>query len=776
MEFKAINHPVAKKDSQALVTGQPVYTEDIMPKDCLIVKALRSPHARAIVKKVTKTAAEKVPGIVCIVTADDVPKARFTIAGQTYPELSPYDRLILDKQIRYVGDPVALVAGETEEAVDKALRVLRVEYEVQEPLLDFTKALDSEIVVHPEDDWKALVDTGGDPKRNLVSKASEEHGDVDALLAASDVVIDRTYHTRQNQQGAMETFRAYAYKDAFGRLTIVSSTQVPFHVRRIVSNALEIPKSKIRVIKPRIGGGFGSKQTAVMEVYPAYIAWLTGKPAYMVYSREESQTVSTPRHESQIRVVIGADKAGHIKAIALDSLWNAGSYGDHTPTTVTLSGHKSLPLYNAADAFRFSYTCVYTNTIAAGAYRGYGATQGLYALETAINELAAALKMSPVALRLKNLVREGQVMPAYFNETALSCTLDQCLARVVEMSGWDDACPRKILPNGHIRAVGLAAAMQGSAITNVDVASVTIKVNDDGFYSLNIGATDMGTGCDTILAQIAAECLMCPVDNIVTYGVDTDTSPYDSGSYASSTTYLTGNAVVKTCQSLIKRMKARAAEMLDVADGDNLEFDGKAVTDLKSGKSVSLKDLGNQAMFMNDVALEATESCYTKTSPPPYMAGAATVDVDPETGTIELVQYDAVVDCGTVINPALAKVQTEGGLVQAIGMALTENIQYTPSGHLQNNSFMQYRMPTRQDIGQVNVEFIPSYEPNGPFGAKSIGELVIDSPAPAIAHAIYNATGVWLRDLPMTAEKLYMAMRRGAHVGRPRESCVRPGK
>ena len=760
MEYKVINHTVAKKDSQALVTGQPVYTDDLRPKDCLIVKALRSPHARAIVKNVNKSAAEKVPGIVCIVTADDVPQSRFTIAGQTYPELSPYDRLILDQQIRFAGDPVALVAGTSEEAVDRALRVLHVEYDVQEPLLDFTKALDNDIVVHPEDNWNPLVDVGGDNKRNLVAQACDEHGDIDAVLASSDVVIDRTYHTRQNQQGAMETFRAYAYKDAFGRLTIVSSTQVPFHVRRIVANALEIPKSKIRVIKPRIGGGFGSKQTAVMEVYPAYIAWLTGKPAYMIYSREESMTVSTPRHESQIRVVLGASKDGHIRGIFVDSLWNAGAYGEHTPTTVTLSGHKSIPLYNAAEAFRFSYTCVYTNTIAAGAYRGYGATQGLFALETAVNELAAALHMSPVALRLKNLVRQGQVMPAYFNETALSCTLDKCLERVVQMSGWQGDCPHQVLPNGHIRAIGIAAAMQGSSITNVDVASVTIKVNDDGFYSLNIGATDMGTGCDTILAQIAAECLLCPVDNIVTYGVDTDTSPYDSGSYASSTTYLTGNAVVKTCQSLIQRMKERAAVKLGSAGIDNLEFDGQAITDLATGKKITIKDLGNDAMFMNDIALEATESCYSPTSPPPYMAGAATVDVDPETGHISLVQYDAVVDCGTVINPALAKVQTEGGIVQAIGMALTENIQITPSGRIQNNSFMQYRMPTRMDLGKINVEFEPSYEPNGPFGAKSIGELVIDSPAPAIAHAIYNATGIWLRDLPMTAEKLYKAMRK----------------
>ena len=757
--MKAVNQPIMKKDAVSLITGQPVYTEDIAPKDCLVVKALRSPHAHAWVKSVQTDAAKRVPGIVCIVTADNVPHTRFTIAGQTYPELSPYDKLILDKHIRYVGDPVALVAGTTEEAVDKALRIIRVEYDVLEPLLDFTKAKDNSIVVHPEEDWNPVVDVGGDNKRNLVARSEEDWGDVEGTLASSDIVIDRTYHTKQVQQSMMETFRAYSYKDMFGRLTIVSSTQVPFHVRRIVATALEIPKSQVRVIKPRIGGGFGAKQTAVMEVYPAFITHITGKPAMMIYTREESMTVSSPRHEAAVHVKVGASKDGRIRVISVESLWNAGAYGDHSPTTVTLSGHKSIPLYNQFEAFRFAYEAVYTNTIAAGAYRGYGATQGIFALESAVNELAAALQMDPVELRLKNMVRQGEKMPAYFNETALSCTLDQCLLRVKDMIGWDEKYPRKVLSNGHIRSVGLSLAMQGSSISNVDVASVTIKVNDDGFYSLNIGATDMGTGCDTILAQIAAECLQCPVDNIVTYGVDTDTSPYDSGSYASSTTYLTGKAVEKTCQTLIRRMKERAALVLHPAAIEDLDFTGEEIVDVVSGKAVTIKDLGNGAMCGNEIALEATESHYSPTSPPPYMAGAAEIDLDPETGHIELVDFAAVVDCGTVINPALARVQVEGGLVQGIGMALMEDVTITDTGRIQQNSFMQYRIPSRMDLGSIRVEFAPSYEPNGPFGAKSIGEIVINTPSPAIADAVYNAVGVRFTDLPITAEKVYMALK-----------------
>lgn len=758
--MREVNRAVVKKDAMSLLLGKPVYTLDIAPKDCLVVKALRSPHARAVVKEIKKTAAEKVPGIVCIVTAEDVPQTRFTIAGQTYPELSPYDKLILDKQIRYAGDPVALVAGESEAAVDKALKMLRVTYEVQEPLLDFTQAEGNSIVVHPEADWTPKVDVGGDNTRNIVAQAKEDWGDVDGTFADADVVVEGTYHTKQAQQSMMETFQAFAYKDAFGRLVIVSSTQVPFHVRRIVATALEIPKSQVRVIKPRIGGGFGAKQTAVMEVYPAYIAYITGRPALMVYTRKESLTASSPRHEAQVHVKIGAQKDGTIRAISVESLWNAGAYGDHSPTTVTLSGHKSIPLYHHLAAFRFNYKAVYTNTIAAGAYRGYGATQGLFAVESTVNKLAAVLGRDPMDLRFQNMVRQGDPMPAYFNETALSCTLDKCLERVREMIHWDEKYPRTVLPNGHIRSVGVAMAMQGSSISNVDVASVTIKVNDDGFYTLAIGATDMGTGCDTILAQIAAECLQCPVDTIVTRGVDTDTSPYDSGSYASSTTYLTGQAVVKTCETLIRRMKERAAMVLQVNSLETLEFTGKEICDTVSGKAITIKDLGNGAMCMNPIVLEATESHFSPTSPPPYMAGAAEIDVDPETGTITLVDFAAVVDCGTVINPALARVQVEGGLVQGIGMALMENVTMTQTGRIHENSFMQYRIPTRQDLGNIRVEFAPSYEPNGPFGAKSIGEVVINTPGPAIAHAVYNAIGVRFEELPITAEKVYMALQK----------------
>ena len=749
-----VNQPVRKKDAMALVTGQPVFMDDIAPKECLIVKLLRSPHAHAWIRSIKTDIAMKVPGIECILTYKDVPQKRFTLAGQTYPEPSPYDRLILDPHLRFVGDPVAIVAGQTEEAVDRAMKVIKVEYDVLEPILDLRNAKDNEILIHPEENWIANCPVGADNQRNLCASGDQIEGDIEAVLADCDVVVEETYHTKANQQAMMETFRTYTYLDTYQRLNVISSTQITFHVRRILSNALGIPKSQIRVVKPRIGGGFGAKQTAVSEVYPAIVTMKTKKPAKIIFSRYESQIASSPRHEMEITVRIGANKEGKIRAIDLYTLSNTGAYGEHGPTTVGLSGHKSIPLYGKTEAFRFHYDVVYTNTMSAGAYRGYGATQGIFALESAVNELADKLNMDPVYLREINMVQQGQRMPAYYNELLQSSALDRCMARVKKMMNWDEKFPCRDMGNGKVRGVGVAMAMQGSGISNVDVGSVTIKVNDDGFYAMTIGAADMGTGCDTTLAQIAADCLNCDLDNIIVYGSDTDVSPYDSGSYASSTAYITGGAVVKACDSLKKRILKEGSRLLQLPE-EELDFDGSYIVSLHNpDKKITLKDLANESLHTTNNALQVTESNYSQTSPPPFMVGMAEVEVDTETGAIEIIDYAAAVDCGTPLNPNLARVQTEGGLAQGIGMALYEDIIYNEKGQNLTNSFMQYKIPCRQDVGKIRVELESSYEPTGPFGAKSIGEVVINTPSPAIAHAVFNAVIVRLRELPTTSEKL----------------------
>ena len=636
--MKAVNQPIRKKDAMALVTGKPVFMDDLVPKDCLIVKLLRSPHANAIVKEINKTAAEKVPGIEAIYTWEDVPQQRFTTAGQTYPEATPYDRLILDQHVRFVGDPVAIIAGEDEACVEKAMRLIKVKYEVLPAILDFHVAKDNEILVHPEDNWRSLCPVGADNKRNLCATARSEEGDVDGVMAECDTIVEHTYHTVADQQAMMETFRTYCSIDAYGRLNIFSSTQIVFHVRRIVSNALGIPKSQIRVSKPRVGGGFGAKQTAVSEVYPAFVTWMTKKPSKIIFTRVESQIASSPRHEMEVHVKVGAMKDGTIRAIDMYTLSNTGAYGEHGPTTVGLSGHKSIPLYAKAEAFRFDYDVVYTNVMSAGAYRGYGATQGQFALESAVNELAQKLHMDPVKLRELNMVREGEIMPAYYGERNNSCALDRCLKRAAEMIGWEEKFPCRDMGNGKVRSVGMAMSMQGSGISNVDVGSATIKLNEDGSYLLSIGAADMGTGCDTTLAQVAAECLECDTDKIAVSGADTDTSPYDSGSYASSTAYITGKAVEKTARHLIEEIRATAAQMLECGVEDT-RFEGDHVSCVSTGKSVTTAEIGVHSMCANNHALQVTESHYSPTSPPPFMVGMAEVEIDKETGELELISF-----------------------------------------------------------------------------------------------------------------------------------------
>ena len=759
--MKVVNQPLRKKDAMQLVTGQPVYVDDVTPRDCLCVKLLRSPHANAIVKSINKTAAMKVPGMEAIFTWEDVDQdgRRYTQAGQTYPEASPYDRLVIDRHVRFVGDVVAILAGADEKCVDKAMKLVKVEYEVLEPVLDFHTAKDNPVLVHPEDNWESLAPVGADNRRNLCAHDECGNGDIDAVLADCDVVIDRVYHTQACQQAMMETFRTYCEIDTYGRLHIISSTQIVFHTRRIVANALHIPKSKVRVTKPRIGGGFGAKQTAVSAVYPAFVTWMTKKPSKIIFSRVESQIASSPRHEMEMHVRLGANKDGIVRGIDLHTLSNTGAYGEHGPTTVGLSGHKSIPLYGKAEAFRFTSDVVYTNHMSAGAYRGYGATQGLFAVESAVNELANILGMDPFKIREMNITHEGEIMPAYYGQLNTSCALDRCLARVHDMIDWDNKYPCRDMGNGKIRAVGMGMAMQGSGITSMDVGSATLKVNDEGFYTLLIGAADMGTGCDTTLAQIAAEVLECPLDNITTLSADPDWSPYDSGSYASSTIYVTGKATEKCALELRGKICALGAKLLG-CDKEQVSFDGREVRveeGENAGKTISLSDIATASMNGNSIELQATVTHSSEISPPPYMVGAAEIEVDTETGEVTLLDYAAAVDCGTPINPNLTRVQAEGGIAQGIGMTLTESVTYDDRGYPMENSLFQYKIPARVDIGKIRVEFENSYEGEGPFGAKSIGEVVINTPLPAISDAIRNAVGKRFYELPITPEKIAMA-------------------
>lgn len=757
--MNSVGQGIGKIDGMAIATGKPVYTDDLVMPNTLTIKILRSPHAFAKITSIQTEKAKQVPGVECILTYEDVPKARFTLAGQSYPEPSPYDRLILDPIVRYVGDEVAIIAAVDEETALKAMNLIRVTYEVFEPVLDFETAQEHPSIVHPEDDLHCNFDIGMQQEKNIVTTQKVEIGDIEKELQACPFVAEDTYYIQAQAHCMMETYRSFNYLDHMGRLVVISSTQIPFHVRRHLARALQIPASKIRVIKPRIGGGFGGKQTMVVEIFSALVTWKTGKPAKIIYDRNETFSCTNSRHAMRLTVRVGADAEGYIRAVDIQGLSDTGAYGEHASTVFMVVGQKTLPLYNKTKAVRFMGHAVYTNKMPAGAFRGYGATQGTFALEATINKLAEQLHMDPTEIRLKNLIKEGETSLAYHGKLLGSSSLHRCIEQGKKLIGWDEKYGKPTVQGNKVRAVGMAVTMQGSGIAGIDTASAEVRLNDDGNYTLLLGSTDMGTGSDTILAQMAAEILETTVEKIIVNAADTDVSPYDPGSYASSTTYVTGMAVVKAAEELKEKIVQHGAKLLELS-AEDVEFDGQVLRSIAGDKELSLAKIAElMVLGAGNLQLVGQGTYGSPVSPPPFIAGFAEVEVDKDTGKIELLDYVAVVDCGTVVNPKLATIQVEGGIVQGIGLAMYEEVRYSAKGNLQTNSFMQYKIPCRKDIGKIHVAFEESFEPTGPFGAKSLGEVVVNTPAPAIAHAVYNAVGVRINSLPITPEKVFMGMR-----------------
>lgn len=749
-----------KVDALAIMTGAPVYTEDLIPAHTLVIKVLRSPHAFARIHNIQTETAKKVPGVAAIYTYHDTPDIRYTLAGQTYPEPSAYDKMLLDPIVRYVGDEVAFVVAKDEKTALKALRLIKVAYTVMTPVLDYEKAKAHHSIIHNEDTIHFNFPVGQDVKRNIACSYTKEVGNVEKELSQCDYVAENTYRCQATQQSMMETFRTFCYIDHMGRLVCVSSTQIPFHVRRQLAHVLEIPASRIRVIKPRIGGGFGAKQTACTEIICAFATWQLKKPTSLIYDRHESQNCSTSRHARTWHIRVGADKAGFIRAIDMQCVSDAGAYGSHAWTTFTAAEHKSLPLYNKAYAVRYTGEMMYTNHMPGGAFRGYGATEADYALESAVNKLAHLMGRDEVDLRLQNIIEAGETCLIYpAGEVLGSSSLKECIRKGMTMIGWNSR-PHHWQVNGHtVGGLGVALGMQGSGIAGIDTASVEIRLGDDGCYTLYTGSADMGTGSNTILKQMAAEVLGCTLEQITVYEADTDIVPFDSGSYASSTTYVTGMAVKKAAEQLLERIMKRFASELVAPEG-KLDFDGWQAKNMIDGRRLTLGELGVALTSRVDCEqLNGFATFGSSVSPPPFIVGFAEVHVDLDTGKVIPVDFVGIVDCGTVINPALVKVQTEGGIVQGIGMALYEEVRYTDKGNLETNNFMLYKIPTRQDVGVVRADYVESYEPTGPYGVKSIGEVVINVSCPAIQNAIENAVGVHLSQLPFTPERVYNALK-----------------
>lgn len=767
-DFKQVNKSVIKKDSLGLACGMPMFTDDENFNGMLFAKILTSPHAHAEIVDIDVSEALKIDGIKAILTYKDVPRIIHTTAGQGYPEPSPYDSFILDKKVRFIGDRVAAIAGETWECIDDAISAIKVEYKVLEPLLDPLKAMDPGApVIHDEQEAKMIIPVPYDKTRNLASHAEMSEGDVEAALKNSAMVFENEYETHYAQHCSIEPHICITHLDAYNRLNIRTSTQVPFHTRRIVAQALGIPVKRVRVIKPRIGGGFGGKQEMLIEDICAALTLKTGKPVKLEYTRAEEFISARTRHPQNIKLRTGLDKNGNLTAIDMKIVMNTGAYGSAALTVLCNSASKVLPLFNKVKNIKFYGDSVYTNLPVGGAYRGYGATQAYQAVGQQVDIMCRKAGIDIIEFYKKHHINEGEGSPVFQKmgegkagvEMKIgSCSLAKCIETGVKEFGWYERFNKKRTDGRWRYGAGMVCLMQGSSIPEIDMGAAYIKINDDGSFNLMVGATDLGTGSDTILAQIAAETLCCDTADVIVYSSDTDLTPFDVGAYASSTTYLSGGAVINAAQKLKNSIIEVAAEMLG-SSIENISVEDARATCKKTNKSVTYAQIALYSLYeKNQKQLAAEASHITHKSPPPFSAHFVEVAVDTETGQVKVLEYLNATDCGTAINPKLAEGQCEGAVLNGISFALTEEYIFDSNGRMLNPSFNNYKIFNSTDAPKIRTILIPSYEETGPYGAKSVSEIGINGALPAIANAIYDACGVRLLRSPYTAEKVFNAL------------------
>jgi len=768
--YKHVNKSVSKIDGLALVSGNERYTDDFSFDNMLHVSVLHSGYAYAKIDFLDDSLACKMDGVVDVLSYKNVEQALYTTAGQGFPEPSPYDTCLFGNVMRFVGDNVCAVAADSKEIADAALKKIKVRFKELKPLLDFTESDKSKIKVHKNDGSFAKIPVFFDPDRNIAAKVEAEVGNFEEAYNNSEFKLEHEFYTHYASHCALEPHGAVSYLDTRGRLVIISTTQVPFHVRRITSHLTGIPISKIRVIKPRIGGGFGGKQEVLLEPIVALFTWRTKRPAKLVYSRKEVFKSTRTRHEYKTTFRVGYKSDGEIKAFHLDALENAGAYGSHALTVLSNAGAKTMPLLNKIENQKFTGKGVYTNLPVGGAYRGYGATEACFGYGQMIDIVCNNLNLDIIEYYKKWCIKAGETSPIFaalgegkegVPMTIGSTSLVECLDKGAELSDWYNKYKLYNSSSSYNsgkrfkRGIGMAALMQGSSIPEIDMASAYIKMNDDGSFNLNMGATDLGTGSDTILAQIAAEVIDTPVTNFIVTSSDTDYTPFDTGAYASSTTYLSGQAVKKCAEDIKKQLLSVGAQML-ATDINAVEVYDSSVRVIKDiNNNVSFQDICRNSMYtVNQFQIQANASAISHKSPPPFAAHFAEIEIDTFTGIIRVLNYTAAVDCGTAINPKLAEGQVEGAIVNAISYSLNENYYFSEHGRLLNDTYGKYGIYTACDIPNINVELVESFEETGPFGAKSISEINMNGALPAIANAFFCATGKRIFKSPFTPESV----------------------
>lgn len=777
-QMRVVGKSVPRIDAVKLALGKPAYTDDFpLPAGTLHAKILHSPHAHAVIKRIDASKARALPGVRAVLTYEDIHPVRYTTAGQSHPLPSPLDTLVLDRKVRFVGDRVAAVAADTPEVAEQALSLIDVDYDILPAVIEIEDALNPDApVIHDEPDCSGFEGIFF-PQKNIAAHIEAEAGNLAAGFAEAYRVIEKEYRVPQVQHVSLEPHVCITWLDEDDRLVIRSATQVPFHVRRILAPVLGLPEKQIRVIKPRIGGGFGGKQEIVIEDICALLTLVTHRPVRMEYTRTEEFTAARSRHPQILRFKTGVRRDGTLTAISLKVVATTGAYGSHSLTVQQNTGARPLSLYRCPN-MRFEVDVVYTNRPPAGAMRGYGVPQGLFALEVHMDEIAAELGLDPIEFRRRNWVQVGDIFPLAealgegrkgFPNPLRSTGLAECVSRGAQRINWE----RRNDPDWHYvpgqphlrRGLGMAALIHGSGIPGVDMGGAYIKMNDDGSFNLMVGATDLGTGADTVLAQIAAEVLGCPVEDIQVYAADTDLTPFDKGAYASSTTFVSGGAVKKTAEAAAGMIKAVASRMLETPPEKLKLAGGRVLT--PDGDSVSLKEVALNSLHVIDQhQIQAAESHMSIMYAPPFATQFAEVEVDIQTGEVHVKKLVFGIDCGQPINPAGVEGQIDGGIAMALGYALTEEMLFDESGRLLNGNLRDYHIFRADEMPVVERFIVATSDPSGPFGAKAAAEIPTDGVAPAVVNAIFDATGVRLRQIPATPERVWQALK--MHTGKLR--------
>jgi len=777
--LRVVGKPEPKVDAVKLVQGKPAFAADVEMRGMLVGKLLRSPYAHARIRDIDASRARALPGVRAVLTYEDVPRVARSTAGQSHPIPGPLDSFSFDTKVRYVGDRVAAVAAETEDIAEEALHLIDVDYEVLPAIHDPRDALGNPVIIHDEPDYVNFAHS--DPKRNLAAQLRIDLGDVDRAMEEADHVFQAEYTVQRVQQAPIEPLVCITHWDEDDRLVIRTSTQVPFHIRRMLAPVLGLPVKRIRVIKPRIGGGFGNKQEVMIEDACAHLTIATGRPVKMEYTREEQFTGSTSRHPMMLKMRTGVMDDGTVVANEMIVLTDTGAYGNHALTVTGNTGHKAMSLYNAPN-IRFHADVVYTNQPTSGAYRGYGVPQGFWALETHMEHICREMGWDPIQFRLKNAVKAGDEHPLSKvwsegrepkPEVIQTCGLYEAVQRGADRFGWHQSTSQTtnlrspisndyhlISGKPHLRrGQGVAMVMQGTAIPYLDMGAASIKMNDDGSFNLLVGATDLGTGSDTVLAQMVAEVLGCPLEDVIVYSSDTDFTPFDKGAYASSTTYISGAAAVRAAEQVAEQIRARAARILgDVGPHDIDLYDRRAWT--PDSRSLSLEEVALHTLHSEDQhQIMGIGSYVSPVSPPPFAAQFAEVTVDTETGQVTVDRLLMALDCGIIVNPTTAGGQVEGGMAQALGYAVCEEMVFDQYGRLVNPRFGDYHIFSADEMPEMEVIFVETYEPSHPFGVKAVAEIPLDGVAPAVGNAVYDAIGVQIPDIPLTPEKVWRTLR-----------------